>query len=81
MYRLPLQGYESIHELVTMTMKAVRSSKLLEAITQPHGATTQKNQFLNMKTGLQILKVFELGVVVIRGFQWVVRQGSRNSTD
>jgi hypothetical protein len=35
-------------------------SKRREAITQPHGAPSQKIVFRNMETGLQVLKSFNI---------------------
>ena len=41
-----------------MKKKLYVLSKLREAITQPHGTTTQIIWFLNKKIGLQVLKAF-----------------------
>jgi hypothetical protein len=39
--------FQTLRKLITLKIKAVYVSKLLAAITQPHGAPMQKTQFLS----------------------------------
>jgi hypothetical protein len=66
-----LQGYESIHRLLTLEVKRYIPSKRRDEITQPHGATTHNTSFLIRKQDLQRIKSFSSG---LRRFQCVKRK-------
>ena len=70
---LHLQGYESIHRLLTLKVKRYIPSKHRDEITQPHGAT-QNTSFLIGKQDLQRIKPFSS---VLCHFQCVKRKPCR----
>jgi len=50
--------FQTFRKLITLKIKALYLSKRLEAITQPHGVTIQKTQFLSSHAVVTLESLF-----------------------